>query len=217
MPHGLISTVLGSFLSFASRSYSIGIGSEFFLFASRSHFIGIGSFIQHSRFASRSHFIGIGSFMHHSSDLPHDLIPSLLAQSHTSFRLTVLYTVIGSKSYFISPHGLIYRYWLRFVFLLLPEKKQTSKSSIPVAREQCKTPPQFHNNRHTFNGRHASKKVLCPDIYSIRHIYNPINSISGYPFTLLAIVFWDTVGMFAQLVVLVAIVGNDALETATAD
>ena len=30
----------------------------------------------------------------------------------------------------------------------------------------CKTPPQFHNNRHTFNGRHASKKVLCPDIYS---------------------------------------------------
>ena len=74
--------------------------------------------------------------------------------------------VIGSESYFFSPHGLIYRYWLRFVFLLLPEKKQTSKSSIPVAREQCKTPPQFHNNRHTFNGRHASKKVLCPDIYS---------------------------------------------------
>ena len=150
MPHGLISTVLGSFLSFASRSYSIGIGSEFFFFLPHDL---ISSVLAHS---------------YNILGLPHDLISSVLAHSCT---IPLICLTIS-----------FHRYWLRVILLFasrsyLPllakccfsspsRKKQTSKSSIPVAREQCKTPPQFHNNRHTFNGRHASKKVLCPDIYS---------------------------------------------------
>ena len=38
--------------------------------------------------------------------------------------------------------------------------------------------PQFHNNIHNLNGRHASKKELCLDIYTTQ-----LTPILGYPFT----------------------------------